>query len=141
MFRPLFLTRPTRGGQDALNAGSPATDEDTCGKRVRDLGGTVARLAGLLGPSGHGEQVAEAFLPDVITYRPGQPAAFRPGDGNGRALGDNALDIAVAVLAGSALGNLHPAARHPGIPLPVRAPASRPDAPHRLLPLSQATSQ
>jgi hypothetical protein len=31
--------------------------------------------------------------------------AFHPGDGNGRALGDNAFDIAVAVLAGSPLGN------------------------------------
>jgi hypothetical protein len=41
----------------------------------------------------------------VVTYRPGQPAAFRPGHGNGRALGDNAFDRAVAVLAGSALGS------------------------------------
>jgi len=49
--------------------------------------------------------VAAAFLSDVLTYRPGQPAAFHPGDGNGRALGDDAFDTAVAVLAGSALGN------------------------------------
>jgi len=41
----------------------------------------------------------------VVIYRPGQPAAFHPGDGNGRALGDNAFDIAVAVLAGSTLAN------------------------------------
>jgi hypothetical protein len=40
----------------------------------------------------------------VLTYRPGQPATFHPGDGNGRALADNAFDIAVAVLAGSTLG-------------------------------------
>jgi len=45
-----------------------------------------------------------AFLPDVVTYQPGQPAVFQPGGGNGRALDDNAFDIAVAVLAGSALG-------------------------------------
>jgi hypothetical protein len=49
--------------------------------------------------------VVAAFLPDVLGYRPGQPAAFHPGDGNGRALGDNAFDIAVAVLAGSTLGS------------------------------------
>jgi hypothetical protein len=34
-----------------------------------------------------------------------QAAAFHPGDGNGRALGDKAVDIAVAVLAGTTLGN------------------------------------
>jgi hypothetical protein len=48
--------------------------------------------------------VAAAFLPDVLTYRPGQPAAFHPGDGNGWALGDDAFDIAVAVLVGAPLG-------------------------------------
>ena len=41
----------------------------------------------------------------MLTYRPGHPAAFHPDEGNGRALGDNAFDIAVAVLAGSTLGN------------------------------------
>ncbi len=46
-----------------------------------------------------------AFLPDVVTCQPGQPASFQPGSGNGRALDDNAFDIAVAVLAGSTLGN------------------------------------
>jgi hypothetical protein len=40
-----------------------------------------------------------------MTYRPGQPAAFHPGDGNARALGDNAFDTAVARRAGSALDN------------------------------------
>jgi hypothetical protein len=86
---------------DALNAGTPADDRASYGARVRRLAATVARLAGLPDPAGHAERVAAAFLPDVLGYRPGQPAAFHPGDGNGRALGDNAFDIAVGVLAGS----------------------------------------
>jgi hypothetical protein len=49
--------------------------------------------------------VLTAFLPDLVTYQPGQPAFFQPGGGNGRALDDNTFDIAVAVLAGSTLGN------------------------------------
>ena len=61
----------------------------------------MARLAGRPDPDGHAEQVMAAFLPDVLGYRPGQPAAFHPGEGNGRALGDNAFNIALAVLAGS----------------------------------------
>jgi hypothetical protein len=48
--------------------------------------------------------VQAAFLPDQVTYRPGQPASFQPGAGNGRALDDDAFDIAVAVLAGPTLG-------------------------------------
>jgi hypothetical protein len=68
--------------------------------------------------------VVAAFVPDVLTYRPGQPAAFHPGHGNGRALGDNAYDIAVAVLAGSTLANAStPRLATPAFPLPVRAPA------------------
>ena len=106
MFRPLFFNPPdTEAELDALNAASPAADRDAHGERVRQLAGTVARLAGLPDPAGHAARVAAAFLPDVVTYRPGEPAAFRPGDGNGRALGDNAFDTVVAVLAGETLGN------------------------------------
>ena len=70
-----------------------------------------------------------AFLPDVVTYRPGRPASFQPGGGNGRALDDNAFDIAVAVLAGSTLGNASvprpPAPEFPYVsaPSPAELPA------------------
>jgi hypothetical protein len=106
MLRPLFYNPPdTEAELDALNAGAPATDRDAHGERVRHIARTVARLAGRSDPDAHAERVVAAFLPDVLTYRPGQPAAFHPGDGNGRALGDDAFDVAVAVLAGSTLGN------------------------------------
>jgi len=106
MFRPLFFNPPDGEEQlDALNAASPAADRDTYDERVRGIAGTAARLAGLPDPAGHAARVVAAFLPDVLAYRPGQPAGFHPGDGNGRALDDNAFDIAVAVLAGSRLGN------------------------------------
>jgi hypothetical protein len=106
MLRPLFFNPPdTEADLDALNAGAPATDRATHGERVRRIAATAARLAGLPDPEGHAERVAAAFLPDVLVYRPGQPAAFHPGDGNGRALGDDAFDIAVAILAGQTLAN------------------------------------
>jgi hypothetical protein len=106
MLRPLFFNPPdSEADLDALNAGAPAGDRDRHGERVRRIAATAARLAGLPDPEGHAERVAAAFLPDVLVYRPGQPAAFHPGDGNGRALGDNAFDIAVAILAGQTLAN------------------------------------
>ena len=105
MLRPLFFNPPDTETQlDALNAGAPTGDRATHSQRVRHLAATVARLAGLADPDGHAERVVAAFLPDVLGYRPGQPAAFHPGGGNGRALGDDAFDTAVAVLAGSTLG-------------------------------------
>jgi hypothetical protein len=106
MLRPLFFNPPdTEAELDALNAGAPATDRDAHGERVRRLAATAARLAGLPDPDAHAARVAAAFLPDVVGYRPGRPARFYPGGGNGRALGDDAFDIAVAVLVGSTLGN------------------------------------
>jgi Domain of unknown function (DUF4331) len=106
MLRPLFFNPPdTQAQLDTLNAGAPTTDQDTHGERVHRIARTAARLAGLPDPDGHAARVAAAFLPDVLTYRPGQPATFHPGHGNGRALGDNAFDTAIAVLAGSTLGN------------------------------------
>lgn len=84
---------------------TPADDRDSYNERVHHIAGTAARLAGRPDPAGHAARVVEAFLPDMLTYRPGQPAAFHLGDGNGRALGDNAFDIAIAVLAGATLGN------------------------------------
>jgi len=80
-------------------------------------GTTAARLAGLPDPDGHAAPVTAAFLPDVLTYRPGRPAGLCPGDGNGRTLGDNAFDVAIALLAGSALGNASTTPSHPRVPL------------------------
>ena len=74
MFRPLFFNPPdTEAELDALNAGSPAADRDTYCERVRRIAGTIALMAGLPDPAGHTARVAEAFLPDVMTYRPGRP--------------------------------------------------------------------
>ena len=128
MLRPLFFSPPD-AESETLNAGAPASDRDTHGKRVLSIAGAVARLAGLPDPDAHAEQVQAAFLPDVVTYQPGQPGAFQPGSGNGRALDDNAFDIAVAVLAGSALGNASvprpPTAEFPYLPAsqPAQLPA------------------
>ena len=101
---PLFFSPPD-AESETLNAGAPASDRDAHGKRVFSIASAAARIAGLADPDAHAEQVQAAFLPDLVTYQPGQPAPFHPGGGNGRVLDDNAFDIAVAVLAGSTLGN------------------------------------
>jgi hypothetical protein len=128
MLRPLFFSPPD-AESETLNAGAPASDWDAHGKRVLSIADTAARLAGLAHPDAHAEHVQAAFLPDVVTYQPGQPASFQPGSGNGRALDDNTFDIAVAVLAGSTLGNASaphpPTAEFPYLsaPRPAELPA------------------
>jgi hypothetical protein len=104
MLRPLFFS-PADAESEILNAGAPATDREVHGQRVGRIASTVARLAGLPDPTAHAEKVAAAFLPDIVRYQSGVPAMFEPGEGNGRALGDDSFDIAVEFLAGSRLGN------------------------------------
>jgi hypothetical protein len=103
MLRPLFFSPPD-AESETLNAGAPEADRDAHGKRVHSIASVAARLAGLADPDAHAEHVQAAFLPDLVPYQPGRPASFQPGSGNGRALDDDAFDIAVAVLAGSTLG-------------------------------------
>jgi hypothetical protein len=128
MLRPLFFS-PADAESETLNAGAPASDRHAHGKRIFSIAGAAARLAGLADPDAHAERVQAAFLPDVVTYQPGRPAFFQPGGGNGRALDDNAFDIAVAVLAGSTLGNASvprpPTAEFPYLsaPSPAELPA------------------
>ena len=104
MLRPLFFFPPD-AESETLNAGAPATDQEVHGARVTRIAATVAYLAGLPDPEAHAKKVMAAFLPDVVLYRPGTPAAFEPGGGNGRALDDDSFDIAVGFLAGSPLGS------------------------------------
>lgn len=128
MLRPLFFS-PSDAESETLNAGAPASDTDAHGKWVFSIAGAAARLAGLADPDAHAEHVQAAFLPDLVRYQPGQLAFFQPGGGNGRALDDDAFDIAVAVLAGSTLGNASvprpPTAEFPYLsaPRPTELPA------------------
>jgi hypothetical protein len=127
MLRPLFfISRDAES--EALNAGAPASDGNAYGERLRRIARAIARLAGLSDPDAHAERVQAAFLPDLVSYQPGQPAAFEPGTGNGRALDDDAFDIAVAVLAGTVLGTASvPRPPAPGFPyLSAPRPAQLP---------------
>jgi hypothetical protein len=103
MLRPLFFAAP--GAEtEALNAGLPADDVTRYSDRVREIAARVAVLRGLADPERHAVAVAGAFLPDVIHFRPEQPAVFMPGTGNGRALHDDAFGTALSVLNGGTLG-------------------------------------
>lgn len=103
MIRPLFF--PTPGPDaEAANAGSPADDVGAHTARLEQIAEQIARIRGLADPVAHASAVAHAFLPDVLRLRPGQPARYFPGTGNGRGLDDDAFGIALSVLVGGELG-------------------------------------
>jgi Domain of unknown function (DUF4331) len=103
MLRALFFPRPG-ADTEALNAGSPAGDLAAFGEAVRRTAAHVAQLGSAADPDGHAATVVAAFLPDLLRYRPGQPARFAPGTGNGRGLHDDAFGTTLSLLVGYQLG-------------------------------------
>jgi hypothetical protein len=103
LLRGLFFPQPG-ADTEALNAGSPAGDVATFGEAVRATAAQVAELSGATDPDGHAATVVAAFLPDLLRYRPGQPARFAPGTGNGRGLHDDAFGTTLSLLVGDQLG-------------------------------------
>jgi len=103
MLRPLFFPVPGPD-TDALNAAEPDTDVASHTERLRQSATQLANLRQLPEPARHAARVAEAFLPDVLHFRPGQPARFHPGAGNGRALDDDAFGTALSLFNGAPLG-------------------------------------
>lgn len=127
MLRALFFPQPG-ADTEALNAGSPAGDVATFGEAVRRTAVHVAKLSRATDPDEHAATVVAAFLPDLLRYRPGQPARFAPGTGNGRGLHDDAFGTTLSLLAGDQLGvTTSPNPVLPGFP--HLAPAGREDIP------------
>lgn len=127
MLRPLFFPVPGPD-TDALNAAGPDTDVASHTERLRRSATQLADVRGFPEPARHAARVAQAFLPDVLHFRPGQPARFYPGAGNGRGLHDDAFGTAVSLFNGAPLG-VSPSP-HPVVgAFPHLAPAGHRDLP------------
>jgi len=103
LLRSFFFPHPGPA-TEALNAASPAGDVASYGDLVQQAALHVAQLSQAASPGEHAASVAAAFLPDQLRYRPGQPAQFAPGAGNGRGLHDDAFGATVSLMAGRPLG-------------------------------------
>ena len=127
LLRSFFFPRP---GPDteALNAGSPAGDIAAFGDVVRRTARRVAEASQAGNPDEHAATLLAAFLPDLLRYRPGQPARFAPGTGNGRGLDDDAFGTTLSAVVGRRLGvTVSP---YPVVPeFPHLAPAGHGDIP------------
>jgi hypothetical protein len=127
LLRSFFFPRPG-ADTEALNAGSPADDVATYTDVVRRTARHVAELSGAAHPDEHAAALVAAFLPDQLRYRPGQPARFAPGTGNGRGLHDDAFGTTLSLLVGRSLGVT--TSPHPVVPeFPHLAPPGHDDIP------------
>lgn len=127
LLRSFFFPQP--GPEtEALNAGSPADDVAAYSDLVLRTALHVAAVSGAASPDEHAAAVVAAFLPDQLRYRPGQPARFAPGTGNGRGLHDDAFGAMLSLLAGRPLGMT--VSPRPAMPeFPHLAPAGHDDMP------------
>ena len=103
MLRPLYFSAPGPDSE-AINAGSPEDDVRLYSDRLQLAAAKVALVRGFRDPDVHASRVSRAFLPDVLRFTPGRPAAYHPGGGNGRGLFDDAFGTALSVLNGGSLG-------------------------------------
>ena len=127
LLRSFFFPQPGPA-TEALNAASPASDVASYGGTVQQAALHIAQLSQSAGPGERAGIVAAAFLPDQLRYRPGQPAQFAPGTGNGRGLHDDAFGATVSLMAGRPLGVT--ASPHPVVPeFPHLAAPSQDDLP------------
>jgi hypothetical protein len=127
LLRSFFFPRPGLD-TEALNAGSPADDVATYSDLVRRTAAAVAELSQASSPDEHAATLVAAFLPDQLRYRPGQPARFAPGPGNGRDLRDDAFGTTLSLTVGRPLGIT--TSPYPVVPgFPHLAPAGHDDIP------------
>ncbi|HOG45983.1 MAG TPA: DUF4331 family protein [Anaerolineae bacterium] len=86
--------------QDDYNSGHPVGDKVRFGPAIASTAANVASLAQTAAdPAAYGERVADLLLPSVLRYRPGTAASYGFAGRNGRALTDDAMDVAISLLA------------------------------------------
>jgi len=99
MIHPLFTQFNEQLGDD-LNSGRPADDFATWGEVLAsEIAGVVRAYGTAVDPDTYGRAIAHRFLPNVMPYTVGTPAAFSFNGWNGRSLIDNAPDVMFSLAA------------------------------------------
>ena len=114
MMWPIFWPGDTKFTNPA-NTRHPAQDYAEDGGHLAEHVAAVAAATGTSSdPEGYGQTVATLLLPDVLPYVVGTPATFGFAIRNGRALADNAPEVMMSIVAGTAIpsGLRPPVAAH-----------------------------
>jgi Domain of unknown function (DUF4331) len=117
MMWPIFWPDDTRF-TDPANTRHPSQDAADDGGHLAGQVASVAAASGSVGdPRGYGETVARELYPDVLPYVVGTPATFGFAVRNGRTLADNAPEVMLSLVAGTAV----PSGLTPAVAAHVRA--------------------
>ncbi len=95
MVTHLFLDDPSNPkGKEQFNESVPSEDLERFAKSIADFAEKMTTYAGSTeDPSEYGKLIAARLCPDTLPYELETPAAFQVASFNGRALGDDALDV------------------------------------------------
>ena len=111
MMWPIFWPDDTDFSNPA-NTRHPSKDTADDGEHIAGLVAAVAAASGTVGdPRGYGQAVAAELLPDLLPYVIGTPATYGFAVRNGRPLADNAPEVMLSLVTGTAIpSGLKPAA-------------------------------
>jgi Domain of unknown function (DUF4331) len=100
MVTHIFLSPPDNQElKEQFNASVPSEDWERFAKSIADVAEKMTTYAGSASnPAEYGKQIAERLCPDTLPYELGTPAAFRVDSFNGRALGDDAMDVMLTLV-------------------------------------------
>ncbi len=110
MMWPIFWPDDTDFSNPA-NTRHPSADVAADGEAFAQMLTATVAANGATDPQAYGRAVAQALFPDVLPYEIGTPAAFNKDVRNGRALADNAPEVMLSLVTGTAVpSGLTPAA-------------------------------
>jgi hypothetical protein len=97
---------PDQDIRETYNRTGPEEDRERLGPALSQF---TARVSGLAGstpnPAEYGQQVADRLCPVVLPYELGSRAAFDFVGFNGRALGDDVMDVMITLASNAALAD------------------------------------
>jgi hypothetical protein len=101
MVTHIFLSDPSdQEMKEQFNASVPSEDVERFAKSIADVAEKMTTYAGSApNPGEYGKQIAGRLCPDTLPYELGTPAAFKVDSFNGRALGDDAMDVMLTLAA------------------------------------------
>jgi hypothetical protein len=103
MMWPIFWPDDTHFTNPA-NTRHPSEDFDAEGMHIAEHIAAVVAASGTSDdPQGYGETVARELFPDVLPYVVGTPATYGFTTRNGRTLADNAPEVMLSLVAGTAV--------------------------------------
>jgi hypothetical protein len=105
MIWPIFWPDDTHFTNPA-NTRHPSKDFDAEGKHIaQHIAAVVAASGTSDDPEGYGETVARELFPDLLPYLIGTPATFGFAIRNGRTLADNAPEVMMSLVTGTAVNS------------------------------------